>query len=137
MTNLEILHHTVSHYLRHNFRSVLIESEAKVTYMLENALRISLGRSYDHVEYCLYLADHGPNYGVIAKDHDTLTTLKQVNRAGKWKHTKVSNQVQIRVSSLDINTQVLVLMNASNFSSFRIRKVLRSWTTEKPVIFIG
>ena len=137
MTNLEILHATVAHYLKYNFRSINIEGERKVRYMLNNALRISLGKSYDHSDYCLWLADNAPNYGVLIKDYATLKLMKAEKRAGKWKHTNISKQVQIKIKYLDKDTQVLVLLNASMFSTKRLTNIARGWPSTKPLIFIG
>lgn len=137
MTNIDILHHAVNHYLRHCFVPILIENEEKVKYMMTNAFRMSLGRSYDHSRYCLFLASHGPNYGVIVNTYSELTALKAKYRKMKWAHTQVSSQVQLKVSNLAIETQVLVIMNASNITDQKTKIILRSWTTEKPVLMIG
>lgn len=137
MTNLELLHRTVAHYLKHNFHSVTIEGEKKVAYMMENALRISLGRSYDHTEYCLWLADNAPYYGVLVKDYATLVALKRRNRVDKHKHSKLSTQVQLKIKNLKIETQVLILLNASQFSTKRQKIIIRSWPSTKPLIYIG
>lgn len=137
MTNIEVLHNVVVHYLKWNFKRTDLEGEQKVKYMLENAFRISLGKNYDHSEYCLWLADNAPDYGVIIKDYATLKALKAKHRERKWKHTRVSNQVQIKISSLDINTQVLVILNASEFSEYKLKKLMRSWKSTRPIIMVG
>lgn len=137
MTNLELLHNVVTHYLKNNFRALKVESELKVMYMIENALRVSLGKSYDHTEYCLWLADHGPNYGVLVENFAALKALRAAKRVGKFRHSNITSQVQFKVSALDVDSQVLVLLNASNFSIHRLKKIMRSWVSNKPVIFIG
>lgn len=137
MTNLELVHLNVAHYLKHNFRPVDIEGEKKVEYMMQNALRISLGKNFDHMEYCIWLADNAPNYGVLIKNYATLKTMRAQKRLGKWKHSKLSKQIQLKVRNLATDTQVLVLLNASQFSTVRIKKIVRAWPSTKPVLFIG
>ena len=137
MTNLEVVHLTVAHYLKYNFRPVELEGEKKVKYMIENALRISLGKSFDHTEYCLWLSDNAPHYGVIIKDYATLKSMRAQKRRGKWKHSELSSQIQIKVKSLDIGTKVLILLNASEFSTKKLKTIARSWPSNKPLIFIG
>ena len=114
-----------------------IEGEHRVHYMMKNALRISLGKTYDHTEYCLWLADNAPYYGVVVKDWATLDYMKREKRRGKWKHSSLSKQVQLKIKNLRVDTQVLVLLNSSEFSEYRIKALMRSWPSDRPVLFIG
>ena len=105
--------------------------------MIENALRISLGKNFDHTEYCVWLADNAPNYGVLVRNHATLEMMRSQKRLGKWKHSNLSKQIQLKLLELDVDTQVLVFLNASQFSTVRIQRIMRAWPSDKPVLFIG
>lgn len=134
--SLIILSNTVNHYIKNAFTPVKIEGPKKLEYMYRNALHISLGRNVDHTEYCLFVAATAPYYGVIVKDYKTLHSLKQFYRIKANKHSKVPLTVQIKVRNLPL-TEVLIIMNATEFTTIRLRNVLQSWTTEKPLLLIG
>jgi hypothetical protein len=105
--------------------------------MIENSLRICLGRGFDHTEYCIWLASNAPKYGVLVKNKSVFKTLIAQKRAGKWKHSTLTKQVQLRIKNLDIDTQVLILLNASTFSEFYLKKIIRAWPSNKPLLLIG
>lgn len=135
--SLQILSTTVNHYVRNNFTPIKIEGEQKVNYIWENGLHLSLGKNVDHTEYCLYLAANAPFYGVLVKDYATLTGLKQYYRIGLGSHTQVPKTVQLKLFALPKETQVLVLCNSTQWSDIKLKKTIRNWTTEKPILFIG
>ena len=134
---LQILSHTVNHYIRNNFSPAKIQGEEKVDYIWENGLHLNLGKNVDHTEYCLWLAANAPYYGVLVKDYATLTGLKQYYRVGIGKHTEVPKTVQLKLFALPKEIQVLVLANSTQWSGNKLKKTIRNWTTEKPILFIG
>ena len=136
-STLQILSTTVNHYLKHNFTGLRVEGEDKVSYIWENGLHLNLGRNVDHMEYCMWLAANAPYYGVLVKDYATLTGLKQYYRIGIGKHTEVPKTVQLKLFALPKEIQVLVLANSTQWSGNKLKKTIRNWTTEKPILFIG
>lgn len=133
----QILSSTVNHYIRNNFCAVKIQGEEKVDYIWENGLHLCLGKNVDHTEYCLFLAANAPMYGVLVKDYATLTGLKQYYRISLGFHTQVPKTVQLKLFALPKETQVLVVAEATKWSGNKLKKTIRNWTTEKPILFIG
>lgn len=136
MTHLEVAHYTVDTYIK-NFRGFSVPEKEWAKTNLINALRLSFGTQFDFSDYAVYLALTGPFYGVLVKDFKTLKFLKAEKRAGKFKHSKVTSQVQLKLSKLDINTKVLILLEGSKFTKHRLDKILRYWSPSKPVILLG
>ncbi len=134
--SLILLGNVVSHYIKTNFFPVKLEGTKKLEYMYKNALHISLGSNVDHTEYCLFVADTAPYYGVIVKDFKTLQALKRYYRIETNKHSKVPSTVQMKVKNLP-PTEVLIVMNATEFTTTRLKNILQAWTTEKPLLLIG
>ncbi len=138
MSSTELLHNSVLHYLKNNFRPVEILGEKKTRYILTNAFRISLGRSFDHTNYCVWLANNTPGYGVIAKSNNVIKYLTDIHRLRKHSRDTISTaQIKLHPSKLDVNTQVLIIMNASHFNERRITKIARSWYSNRPMLMIG
>lgn len=134
--SLSLLSNVVSHYITSTFTPVKLTGPKRLEYMYRNALHISLGKNVDHTEYCLFVAATAPYYGVIVKDYKTLHSLKQFYRIESNKHSKVPMTVQMKVKNLP-QVEVLIIMNATEFTTTRLKNVLQAWTTEKPLLLIG
>lgn len=140
LSTSQLLSYVVDHYIRYNFTPLnnsILEGADKALHIYQNGLHLNLGKNVDHTEYCLWLAANSPYYGVIAKDTYTLKGIKKYYRPEIFHHTIVPKTVQLKISDLPANTEVLVLMNATQFSNMRLKKILYSWTTEKPILFLG
>lgn len=136
MNYLEVAHFAVDTYIK-NFRGFIPDPKDWTKVNLDNALRLSFGSQFDFGDYAVFLSLRGPLYGVLTKDYKTLKALKASKRPDKSKHTKVSSQVQLKLSKLDISTNVLILFEGSKFSKHRLNKILSRWQPTKPVILLG
>ncbi len=136
MNYLEVAHFAIETYIK-NFRGYLPEQKEWTKVNLENALRLSFGTQFDYGDYAVYLSIASPFYGVLTKDYKSLKALKASKRPDKSKHTKVSSQVQLKLSKLDVNTKVLILFEGSKFTKHRLNKILNYWQPTRPVILLG
>lgn len=136
MNYLEVAHYAIETYIK-NFRGYLPDQKEWPKANLENALRLSFGTQFDYGDYAVYLSITGPFYGVLTKDYKSLKALKASKRPDKSKHTKVSSQVQLKLSKLDVNTKVLILFEGSKFTKHRLTKILNYWQPTRPVILLG
>ncbi len=140
LSTSQLISYVVEHYIKYNFTPLndsLLEGSDKATHIYQNGLHLNLGKNVDHTEYCLWLAANSPYYGVITKDTYTLKGIRKYYRPEMFKHTVVPRTVQLKISDLPADTEVLVLMNSTQFSGTKMRKILYSWTTEKPILFLG
>ncbi len=138
MSSTELIHNSVLHYLKNHFRPSIILGEKKTKYILTNAFRMSLGRSFDHTNYCVWLANNTPGYGVIAKSRKIIQYLVDKNRLRKHSRDTISiAQINLLPAKLDVNTQVLIIMNASHFNERKITRIARSWFSDRPMLMIG
>jgi hypothetical protein len=136
MTHLEITHYTIECFIK-NFKGILPEPKEWVKTNLIQALRLSFGNQFNYSDYAVYLALTSPFYGVLTKDYKTLKALKTEKRVDKFKHSKVNRQTQLKLSKLDINTKVLILLEGNEFSNHRLTKILKHWQPIRPVILLG
>lgn len=139
LSSSQLLSYTVDHYIRYNFTPLNKElsNQDKADHIWQNGLHINLGKNVDHIEFGLYLAMNSPYYGVVVKDFYTLTGLKKYYREDLFKHTRIPKTVQLQLNKLPVTTQVLILLEASKFTQRKIKTILYSWTTDKPILFIG
>lgn len=139
LNSTQLLYYVIEHYIRYNFTPLNIEfrsNRERIKYMYENALSINLGKNVDHVELCLSIAASSPYYGVILPNSGLLRKIRKYYRSERFGQSRIPTTVQSRIKRLPANTEVLLIMNASNYKN-RLTRTLTSWTTKKPLLLIG